>query len=117
MDAGVVGFLNGTLKELEERKGDLVFGFGEGGRLPYGFVINKVNASYNPVEINAGPGTKGIYISAGVLKYNDPPPGGFYACNETLLYGPAVQLFYKPKPETTPSGCEDVALVVERVNG
>ena len=37
------------------------------------------------------------------------------ACKETLLYGPAVQVFYKPKVITTPTGCSDVALKVEYV--
>ena len=37
------------------------------------------------------------------------------ACNNTLLYGPAVQVFYKPKVITTPAGCSDVQLVVDYV--
>lgn len=37
------------------------------------------------------------------------------ACNNTLQYGPAVQLFYKPKVINTPTGCSDVELVVESV--
>lgn len=37
------------------------------------------------------------------------------ACNSSLLFGPAVQLFYTPKVISTPKGCSDVELVVERV--
>lgn len=37
------------------------------------------------------------------------------ACDKTLRYGPAVQVFYKPKFITTPMGCADVELVVEGV--
>jgi len=37
------------------------------------------------------------------------------ACNKTLLHGPAVQVFYKPKVIRTPVGCADVELVVEGV--
>ena len=37
------------------------------------------------------------------------------ACNNTLEFGPAVQLFYKPKVIVTPTGCADVELVVENV--
>lgn len=37
------------------------------------------------------------------------------ACNNTLPFGPAVQLFYKPKVIDTPKGCSDVELVVECV--
>lgn len=39
---------------------------------------DSVNATYNPIEINAGSGTKGIYINQGVIKYNNPTSGGFY---------------------------------------
>jgi len=65
---------------------------------------------------------------------NSPISGGFYgefscigksseeerlmigiACDKTLRYGPAVQVFYKPKFITTPMGCADVELVVEGV--
>lgn len=37
------------------------------------------------------------------------------ACNNTLEFGPAVQLFYKPKIINTPTGCSGVELVVECV--
>lgn len=39
---------------------------------------DSVNSTYNPIEINAGSGTKGIYINQGVIKYNNPISGGFY---------------------------------------
>ncbi|KAL8669722.1 MAG: hypothetical protein Q9168_005691 [Polycauliona sp. 1 TL-2023] len=99
---GIVGFLNGTKRELENDQGDLLF-LGGGG--VYGFVIDSVNTTYNPVEINAGAGTQGIYVSQGIIKYNNPISGGFYA----------VQLFYRPKIITAPHGCADVELVVEYV--
>lgn len=35
------------------------------------------------------------------------------ACNNTLLHGPVVQLFYKPKVNTVPARCSDVELVAE----
>ena len=41
---------------------------------------------------------------------------GDLACNKTLLYGPAIQLFYKIKYIATPAGCGDVELVVEYVD-
>ncbi|KAL8662055.1 MAG: hypothetical protein Q9202_005029 [Teloschistes flavicans] len=107
---GVTGFLNGTKQQLDDEQGYLAFDFGQGG--VYGFKIDSVNATFNPIEINAGPGTDGMYIDQGVIKYNNPTSGGFYACDSTLLYGPAVQVYFKPKFITTPSGCADVALVV-----
>lgn len=41
-------------------------------------LTDSVNATYNPVEINAGTGTTGIYIDQGKIKYNNPISGGFY---------------------------------------
>ncbi|KAL8961573.1 MAG: hypothetical protein Q9193_001889, partial [Seirophora villosa] len=52
---GIVGFLNGTRRELRDDQGDLLF---LGGAGVYGFIIDTVNATYSPVEINAGIGTK-----------------------------------------------------------
>ncbi|KAI4195628.1 MAG: hypothetical protein LQ350_007099 [Teloschistes chrysophthalmus] len=108
---GVKGFLNGTKQQLDGQQGYLAFDFGKGGI--YGFKIDSINSTFNPIEINAGPGTDGMYIDQGVIKYNNPISGGFYACNSTLLYGPAVQVYYKPKYITTPKGCSDVQLVVK----
>ncbi|CAF9916157.1 MAG: hypothetical protein HETSPECPRED_002779 [Heterodermia speciosa] len=110
---GIVGYLNGTRQEFADNTGNLLFD--GGSNIVYGFIIDSVNSTYNPIEINAGLGTKGIFINQGVIKYNNPASGGFYACNETLLYGPAVQVFYKPKFITTPAGCSDVELKVNYV--
>lgn len=127
---GVIGYLNGTATEPADDQGDLLFHFGS-DEPPYGFVIDLVNATSNPIEINAGNGTQGIFIDQGIIKYHNPISGGFYgekisavadedmadadeiACNNTLLYGPALQVFYKPKAITTPARCSDVELVVE----
>ncbi len=40
--------------------------------------MNQINTTYNPIEINAGGGTKGIFIDQGVIKYHNPISGGFY---------------------------------------
>ncbi|KAL9053438.1 MAG: hypothetical protein Q9206_003931 [Seirophora lacunosa] len=69
---GIVGFLNGTRRELRDDQANLLF---RGG---HGFMIDMVNATYSPVEINAGIGTKGMYIHQGFVKYNNPISGGFY---------------------------------------
>ncbi|KAL8905674.1 MAG: hypothetical protein Q9207_002488 [Kuettlingeria erythrocarpa] len=74
--SGIVGFLNGTTQQLEDHQGNLLF-YGGGGAL-YGFVIDSVNATYKPVEINVGSGTQGIFIDRGLLRYNNPMSGGFY---------------------------------------
>lgn len=90
---GTVGFLNGTAQELADGQGDLLV---RGGGL--GFVIglspylsvqmgreadksgraDSVNSTYNPIELNPGPGTNGIFIGQEVIKYNNPISGGFY---------------------------------------
>ncbi|MDI1486227.1 MAG: hypothetical protein OHK93_005453 [Ramalina farinacea] len=136
-----VGFLNGTQEEFENdnavspsspspcanfcvRKGKPRERKEKGGNgwltcagFPYGFVIDRsFNESYIPAEINVGNGTQGIFIDQGVIKVHDPLSGGFYACNKTLLYGTAIQLFYKIKYIATPAGCGDVELVVEYVD-
>ncbi|MCJ1234833.1 hypothetical protein MMC14_002796 [Varicellaria rhodocarpa] len=102
-------YLNGTAADFKNENTELLF---SGDNFPFGFVIDRVNSTYDPVEINAGTGTKGIFIDQGVVKVHDPLSGGFYACNNTLLYGPAVQVFYKIKYETTPAACSDVFLNV-----
>ena len=48
------------------------------GNPPYGFVIQQVDASYNPVEIKGRNGTKGVFVERGVLKYHNRQSGGFY---------------------------------------
>ncbi|CAF9927353.1 hypothetical protein IMSHALPRED_007193 [Imshaugia aleurites] len=106
---GIIGYLNGTAADFADRNTDLLF---NANPSPYGFVIDSVNATYNPILINAGNGTTGIFIDQGIIKYHSPMSGGFYACNNTLEFGPAVQLFYKPKVIDTPTGCSDVELVV-----
>ena len=126
--AGRPAHLNGTITDFANKNTDLIF---EGSQYPYGFVINMYNKSSQPIEINAGSGTRGIYLYRGHVRYNDPPADGFYgmctlilvirppeaferlitvACNNTLLYGPALQLFYKPRPLCIPRACSAVRL-------
>jgi len=74
---GVIGYLNGTSTEIKAEEADHLFDFGS-NEPPYGFVINQVNATYDPIEINAGDGTQGIFIDQGIIKYHNPISGGFY---------------------------------------
>lgn len=73
---GIIGHLNGTTDDFTYDNTDLIFGLG--GIYPFGFVIDQVNATYYPIEINAEGGTKGIVIDQGVIKYHNPISGGFY---------------------------------------
>ena len=73
-DPGIIGYLNGTAADFADENTDLLF-FSDP---PYGFIIDTVNATYNPILINAGNGTTGIFIDQGIIKYHNPISGGFY---------------------------------------
>ena len=77
---GIIGYLNGTAEDFANENTDLLFDFDPA---PYGFIIDSVNATYNPILINVGNGTAGIFIDQGIIKYHNPISGGFYG--KTLL--------------------------------
>ena len=56
---GIIGYLNGTAEDFANENTDLLFNFNPE---PYGFIIDSVNATYNPILINAGNGTTGIFV-------------------------------------------------------
>ena len=72
---GITGYLNGTAADFANENTDLLFDFDP---YPYGFIIDSVNATYNPILINVGNGTTGIFIDQGIIKYHSPISGGFY---------------------------------------
>lgn len=73
---GVIGHLNGTAADFADKNTDFLFDLDS---FPYyGFIIDSVNATYNPIFINAGNGTTGILIDQGIIKYHSPISGGFY---------------------------------------
>ena len=78
---GIIGYLNGTTEDFANENTDLLFNFDPE---PYGFIIDSVNATYNPILINAGNGTAGIFVDQGIIKYHNPLSGGFYG-KMTLL--------------------------------
>ena len=82
---GIIGRLNGTAEDLANDAGDLVFDFG--GQFTYSFVIDQINATYNPIKILPGSGTKSIFIDQGVIKYHNPLSGGFYGESTRSLLG------------------------------
>ena len=79
---GLTGYLNGTAADFRKRTADLVF---NGNDFPYGFVINAFNSTYQPVEIIAENGTRGVYTQRGVLKYNHPQSEGFYGKSQVSM--------------------------------
>lgn len=74
---GNVGYLNGTAEDFANKNTDLLFDFSPG---TYSFIIDSVNATYNPIFINIGngTGTAGIFIDQNMIKYHSPISGGFY---------------------------------------
>jgi hypothetical protein len=79
--------INGTINQLATIRGDVVFGFGSDGSLPYGWTVPSSFGDGAAVQINGGPGTAGIYLhdegsSAGeeiyILKYDTPFFSGWY---------------------------------------
>jgi len=99
---------------------------------PYGMIIPHQNDTdafgRRPVRINCGPGTEGLGI-ARVAGGRDANPhltdmstslSWFYACNTTLPFGRAIQLFFASHlfDEKTPAGCVVVDLLPQCiVNG
>lgn len=74
------------------------------------------------VHINAGLGEAGILLAnfPNPIPYLSAPGsasgGGYYACNNSLPFGPAVQLLYRYFEEITPEGCVDVTLLPQCVS-
>ena len=85
-DPGIVGHLNGTATEIAHREADLLF---PGNGFPYGFVLFRIDGFHGPVEINAGNGTKGIYIDGKILKYASASHGGFYGMQPPRIILPS----------------------------
>ncbi|KAF5875674.1 uncharacterized protein Bfra_011436 [Botrytis fragariae] len=72
------------------------------------------------VEINAGAGQPYVGLTASpsqTTQLHGYQGETFYACNTTLLYGPAIQLFYRGYSQETPAGCSDVALLPQCSEG
>ena len=81
---GIIGRLNGSAADFANENTDLLF---FDNPPPYGFIIDSVNATYNPILINAGNGTTGIFIDQGIIKYHNPISGGFYGMSTLIGEG------------------------------
>lgn len=118
-------YVNGTEDDVKREASDIIT---DGGspRVPYGVVVpaatNADKDGRRPVQINCGYGTPGVIVSRRetalprlryVSKANDEPFGGWYACKESLIYGPAVVLYYRGREEVTPNGCANLTLYTE----
>ncbi|KAG9227937.1 hypothetical protein BJ875DRAFT_21512 [Amylocarpus encephaloides] len=108
---GRIFYQNGTAEDIRYRRSNVLSDGGE-PLFPFGIVLNEDQS----VSVNAGTGTTGVNLAL----FPDPISGlsavgkeGFYACEKTLLYGPAVQVFAKAYEEVTPEGCADVKLLAQ----
>jgi len=117
---GSVFYVNGTEEEVEYNQGTLVM---HEGIYPAGFYVDPQNVTNEDgehvVHIDIRPGEPGINIAqfpSPIPHLQGPEDGGYYACNNTLIYGaPAIQLLFKYYGESTPEGCVDVHLLTQCV--
>jgi hypothetical protein len=120
-DPGRIFYANGTDDEFASGTSNIL---SDGGTppWPWGTIISAANATDSQgrrnVNINCGEGTSGLKVNKEVrgdptVAYGD---GQFYVCNSTLLYGPAIALYFKEAGEKTPAECSDVVLGVECAN-
>ncbi len=118
-------YVNGTSSDVKGGTSNIIT---DGGTppVPYGVDVPAAKDAdkdgRRPVQMNCGEGTPGVIISRRAdtnprLRYNDKadnePFGGWYACNSSLIYGPAVVLYYRGREEATPKGCADLTLYTE----
>ncbi|KAF2261861.1 hypothetical protein CC78DRAFT_546307 [Lojkania enalia] len=108
-------YANGTFEEISSCTSDIL---SDGGTppWPWGTIITPNNETDGEgrrnVFINCGTGTPGVEVRK--KRRNGPRvvygEGEFYVCNSTLLFGPAMTLYYREKAESTPGNCADVVL-------
>ncbi|KAF2118451.1 hypothetical protein BDV96DRAFT_597277 [Lophiotrema nucula] len=109
-------YANGTASNFSSHTSNIL---SDGGSppWPWGTIISAANSTDSEgrrnVYINCGLGTPGLEVVSGrrgqapSVSYGS---GEFYVCNSTLLYGPAITLYYREKREETPESCSDVQL-------
>ncbi|KAH8593033.1 hypothetical protein B0O99DRAFT_226815 [Bisporella sp. PMI_857] len=113
---GRIFYVNGTAEEVRYNNANLLSDSGV-QLFPSGVSIN----ADSTISINAGAGQAGV----GLKRFPVPVPelaylgnGEFYACVKDLVFGPAVQLFYKSGTDVaTPAGCADVSLLPQCSEG
>jgi len=114
-DAGRVFYVNGTANDVHYGTSNLLTNGGTPS-VPYGVSINVANATgFQTVSIDGGIGEAGV----GLTQFPDPISelyfgsyaNGWYACNNGLASGYAVQLFFKTEGTVTPAGCADITLL------
>ncbi|KAM0150417.1 hypothetical protein ACHAPG_008845 [Botrytis cinerea] len=113
-------YINGTATDVRFGNSSTLSDAGSGSNtFPESLTITpsdpaSSSSGRSTVEINAGVGQPYVGLTASPIQttqLHGYQGETFYACNTTLLYGPAIQLFYRGYSEETPAGCSDVALL------
>jgi len=119
-------YINGTSVDVRFGNSSTLSDAGSGNdTFPEALVVSPSNpatssSNRSVVEINAGAGQP--YV--GLTTFPDPivqlhgyEGETFYACNETLEFGSAIQLFYRGYEQVTPVACSEVALLPQCSEG
>jgi len=110
-DEAIVGHLTDTTNVSNS---SLVFG----DEYPQGFVLSPL-LSYSNASIamvySGQDGTKGVVVNEGGIVDWTAQRVSWYACNQSLEYGPATAIWYRWMNVTTPRNCVDVLLIAEPV--
>jgi hypothetical protein len=118
---GRIFYINGTATDVRYNSANVLSDEGSSPLFPAGVSVSAPDtAGKQSVSINAGEGEAGV----GLTQFPDPISelqvigrDGFYACNNALPGGSAVQLFSKAQGETTPAGCADITLLPQCSEG
>jgi hypothetical protein len=112
-DTGRIFYVNGTDDEFADRAATL---HTDGGTPPWPWSVsvgapNEAGETQGrrPVRIGCGTASPGLQVAEwpGTVYYQT---GTWYVCNVTLIYGPAIALFWREKVERTPADCLNVEL-------
>ncbi|KAH0293806.1 hypothetical protein M436DRAFT_71459 [Aureobasidium namibiae CBS 147.97] len=110
-DEAIVGHLTDTTNPSNS---SLVFG----DEYPQGFVLYPLLSYANSsiAQIYSGQeGTKGLLVNEGGIVDWATQRVSWFACNQSLEYGPATAIWYRWMNVTTPRNCVDVLLIAEPV--
>ncbi|KAF1959373.1 hypothetical protein CC80DRAFT_591400 [Byssothecium circinans] len=111
-NTGRIFYNNGTADDFSSHTSQI---WSDGGTPPWPWGVNVAPTSAPDEEgrrnvyVTSGVATPGVEVAEwpGTVYYTT---GTFYVCNSTLLYGPAIALYYKDKNQVTPKECANVEL-------
>jgi hypothetical protein len=118
--SGRIFYINGTATEVRFSSANILSD--EGTLLyPAGLSVNSPGTNgEQALSINAGAGETGISLTQfpdPISALQAPASAGFYACNNALPFGSAIQVLSKASGESTPAGCADITLLPQCSEG